>query len=98
MIAALSTLDTPLGPKLVRPFYIAGSALALLLAGIGLLAGVASMATSATIGLFLIAFGGLTGVTVFLGVRLTAEAVTIVFRQAARPAGPPAGSVVSRTA
>ena len=94
MIAALSTLDTPLGPKLVRPFYIAGSALALLLAGIGLLSGVAAMTTSATIGLFLIALGGLLGVTVFLGVRIVAEAATIVF---SRP-GRPAGSVVSRTA
>lgn len=94
MIAALTTLDTPLGPKLVRPFYIAGSALALLLAGIGLLSGVAAMATSVTIGLFLIALGGLVGVTVFLGVRIVAEAAVVVFRQGARPAG----SAVSRTA
>lgn len=94
MIAALSTLDTPLGTKLVRPFYIAGSALALLLAGIGLLSGVAAMATSPMIGLFLIALGGLVGVTVFLAVRIVAEAATIVF---ARP-GPPVGTVVSRTA
>ncbi len=94
MIAALTTLDTPLGAKLVRPFYIAGSALALLLAGIGLLSGVAAMATSVTIGLFLIALGGLVGVTVFLAVRIVAEAATIVFRQGNRPAG----TVVSRTA
>lgn len=84
MLSAFSTLDTALGPRLVRPFYIAGSALALLLAGIGLLLGVATMSTSALLGLFVTALGGLLGVTVFLGVRLTAEAVTIVFAQAPR--------------
>lgn len=94
MITALSTLDTPLGPQLVRPFYLAGSALALLLAGIGLLVGAATMASSVLLGLFVIGFGGLLGVTTFLGVRLTAEAVTIVFAQGKRPAG----STLSRTA
>lgn len=95
MITALSTLDTPLGPRLVRPFYLAGSALALLLAGIGLLAGVAATASSALVGLFVAGLGLLLGATVFLGVRLTAEAVTIVFAQgAARPVG----STLSRTA
>jgi hypothetical protein len=93
MFTALSTLDTPLGPRLVRPFYIAGSALALLLAGIGLLAGVATMTSSVLLGLFVLGLGGLLGATVFLGVRLTAEAVTIVFAQGSRPAG----SAVSRT-
>lgn len=96
MIAALSTLDTPVGPLLVRPFYIAGSALALLLAGIGLLLGVATMTWSVLLGLFVIGIGGLTGVTVFLGVRLTAEAVTIVFAQ--RAAAEAIGARVSRTA
>lgn len=96
MIAALSTLDTPVGPLLVRPFYIAGSALALLLAGIGLLLGVATMTYSVLLGLFVTGIGVLTGVTVFLGVRLTAEAVTIVFAQKA--AQRPIGSQVSRSA
>lgn len=93
MLSTLSTLDTRLGPSLVRPFYIAGSALAVLLAGIGLLLGAATMTTSILIGLFLTALGGLLGVTVFLGVRLTAEAVTIVFAQAPRTPG----STMSRT-
>lgn len=93
MIAALSTLDTPLGPRLVRPFHLAGSALAVLLAGIGLLLGAVTTTTSALLGLFVIGVGLLLGVTVFLGVRLTAEAVTIVFESAGRRA--PGG--VSRT-
>lgn len=95
MIAALSTLDTPVGPLLVRPFYIAGTASALLLAGIGLLLGVATMAYSVLLGLFVAGFGGLLGVTVFLGVRLLAEAVTIVFAQ--RAATRAVGSQVSRS-
>ena len=95
MFAALSTLDTPLGPKLVRPFYVAGSALAVTIAGIGLITAAALTTTSVLLALFVAGFFLLLGATVFLGVRLTAEAVTIVFAQSAPR---PAGSTVSRTA
>ena len=95
MFAELSTLDTPLGPKLVRPFYVAGSALAVTIAGIGLIAGAALATSSVLLALFVAGFFLLLGVTVFLGVRLTAEAVTIVLSRAAPR---PAGSTLSRTA
>ncbi|NLH83209.1 MAG: hypothetical protein GX458_20580 [Phyllobacteriaceae bacterium] len=95
MFAALSTLDTPLGPKLVRPFYVVGSALAVAIAGIGLIVGAALATSSVLLALFVAGFFLLAGATVFLGVRLTAEAVTIVF---ARTAPRPVGSTMSRTA
>ena len=95
MFAALSTLDTPLGPKLVRPFYLAGSALSMAVAGIGLIAGAALLTSSALLALFVTGFFLLLGATVFLGVRLTAEAVAIVF---ATSTPRPVGSTVSRTA
>ena len=98
MFDAIVKLDRRIGPRLVRPFWIAGSALAVVLFGFGLITGLATMQISVLIGLFLIALGALLGVTVLLGVRLTVEAVSLIFAQAGVAAPRPPGSGFSTTA
>ncbi len=87
MWASLLSLDTRVGPHLVRPFWVVGSTLALVLAGIGLVIGLALLAISPVLGLMVVGLGLLLGAAVFLGVRLTAEAASIVFAQGSVPPG-----------
>lgn len=79
-VAKLTTLDEFLLPHLVRPFYLVGSAFALLLAGIGLLVGLAALATSPVIGLMTMVLTLTAAAALFLGVRLAAETMLAVHR------------------
>ena len=94
MIADFMTLDTRLAPRLVRPFYLAGAALALLLAGIGLLLGAAALTTSVPLALLFMVLGGLVGGVTLTGVRLVAEATLAVLALQDRASAQP---MVSRT-
>ncbi|MER2605713.1 MAG: DUF4282 domain-containing protein [Siculibacillus sp.] len=87
MYAKLLTLDVFTAPDLVRPFYIAGSVLALLLAGIGVLVGLAAMVQAPLVGLLVVILSGAIGAVLFLAVRLAAETVIAVFRMHARFVG-----------
>ncbi len=80
MIAALLSLDKPLGSRLIRPFHLAGSMLSALLGLFGMLLGLAAMGQSTLLGLVVVLLGLLTGVSTFLAVRVVAEAATILFR------------------
>ena len=80
MIAALLSLDKPLGSRLIRPFFLAGSTLSALLGLFGLMLGVAALSQSTLLGLIVVLLGLLTGITTFLAVRVVAEAATILFR------------------
>ena len=71
--AKLLSLDVFLGREFVRPFHLAASALALMLTASGLLIGLALMAQSFVIGLFVALTMAALGVSLLLGARLLAE-------------------------
>lgn len=80
MFTDLMSLDKPIGATLVRPFFLAGIAVAVLLGGFGVVVGLVTMAYSVPIGLFVAALGACLGAAIFLGTRIAAEAATFLFR------------------
>jgi len=87
MLDRLLALDTFLAPKLLRPFYLIGAALALLWGLSGFLVGLVLLVQVPWAGVFTITFAVLSAGLVFLGVRLFAEAMIATLRMHARFVG-----------
>ena len=87
MLDRLLALDTFLAPRLVRPFYLIGAALALLWGLSGFLVGLVLLVQVPWAGLFVITFALISALLLFLGVRLFAEGLIATFRMHARFVG-----------
>lgn len=87
MYAQLFALDAFLAPKLLRPFYLIGMALALLWGLSGFLVGLVLLLQVPWAGLLTIAFSLGSAALLFLGVRLLAEGLIATLRMHARFVG-----------
>ena len=87
MLPRLLALDAFLVRDLVRPFHLVANAFVLLLTMVGLMVGLALMAQSFVIGLFVILLALTLGGAVFLGVRLAAESAIAIARMHERFVG-----------
>jgi len=87
MFAHLFALDAFLAPRLLRPFYLIGAALALLWGLSGFLVGLVLLVQVPWAGLFTITFSLLSAALLFLGVRLFAETTIATLRMHARFVG-----------
>jgi hypothetical protein len=87
LLSQLGSLDAFLVERLIRPFHVLGSALAVLVAVVGWLSGLAMLGQLPIAGLVVIAVTTLLAGLVFIGVRIVAEAVIAVFRMHARFVG-----------
>ncbi len=87
MYDQLLTLDAFLAPRLLRPFYLIGSALALLWGLSGFLVGLVLLVQVPWAGLFVISFALISALLLFLGVRLFAEGLIATLRLHGRVVG-----------
>ena len=87
MFARLLALDAFLAPRLLRPFYLIGTALALLWGLSGFLVGLVLLVQVPWAGLFVITFALTSAALLFLGVRLFTEGLIATLRMHARFVG-----------
>ena len=87
MFAQFAALDAFLAPRLVRPFYLLGLALALLWTLIGLFASLVLLVQLPLLGVLAMAFVLASAAFGILAVRIAAEAAIAVFRMHVRFVG-----------
>lgn len=87
MFAKLTALDAFLAPRLLRPFYLIGSLLALLWGLSGFFLGIVLLVQTPLLGLLAIVFALASGLLLFLTVRFVAEGMIAVLRMHARFVG-----------
>ncbi|WP_333824474.1 DUF4282 domain-containing protein [Pinisolibacter sp.] len=87
MFDQLLALDAFLAPRLIRPFYLIGAALALLWGLSGFLVGLVLLVQIPWAGVFTITFSLLSALLLFLGVRLFAEGLVATLRMHTRFVG-----------
>ncbi len=87
ILPRLLVLDAFLAPELVRPFHLVANAFAVLLTMSGLMLGLALMAQSFLIGLFVTLLTLCLGGALVLGIRLAAESAIAVARMHERFVG-----------
>lgn len=87
MVSKFMVLDAFLAPRLLRPFYLIGLALALLWGLVGLMFGLALSVQMPLLGMLIIVFALVSALLLALAVRLVAESVIATLRMHARFVG-----------